>query len=47
MAGIYRPPNIKSELDIKLVDNIERAHLLNSETILIGDFNINTLGPVV
>ena len=43
MAGIYRPPNIKSELDIKLVDNIERAHLLNSETILIGDFNINTL----
>jgi hypothetical protein len=22
MAGIYRPPNIKSELDIKLVDNM-------------------------
>ena len=44
MAGIYRPPNIKSELDIKLVDNFERgAHLLNPEMILLGDFNINTL----
>ena len=43
MAGIYRPPNTKAELDIKLVDNFERVHLLNSETILIGDFNINTL----
>ena len=43
MAAIYRPPNVKSEVDKNLVENIERVHMLNRETILTGDFNIDWL----
>ena len=43
IAAIYRPPNVKCEVDEKLAENIERVHMLNSETILIGDFNIDFL----
>ena len=41
MAAIYRPPNVKCEVDKKLAENIERVHMLNRETILTGDFNID------
>ena len=43
MATIYRPPNVKCEVDKNLVENIERVHMLNRETILTGDFNIDWL----
>ncbi len=43
MAAIYRPPNVKCEVDKKLAENIERVHVLNCETFLIGDFNIDWL----
>lgn len=41
LAGIYRPPSAKAKYDKSLADNIERAYLLNMETILVGDFNID------
>ncbi|KAL9968992.1 hypothetical protein ACROYT_G021146, partial [Oculina patagonica] len=41
MAGVYRPPSVKADYDRKLADNIERAYLLNMETILTGDFNLD------
>ena len=43
MAGIYRSPNKKVEYDRKLSENIERAYMLNMETILTGDFNLDYL----
>ena len=43
MAAIYPPPNVKCEVDKKLAENIERVHMLNRETILTGDFNIDWL----
>ena len=43
IAAIYRPPNVKCEVDEKLAENIERVHMLNRETILMGDFNIDFL----
>ena len=39
----YRPPNVKCEVDKKLAENIEQVHMLNCETILTGDFNIDSL----
>lgn len=41
MAGVYRPPSVKADYDRKLAENIERAYLLNMETILTGDFNLD------
>lgn len=41
MAGIYRPPSYSKADDIALETNIERVYLLNQETILLGDFNID------
>ena len=35
------PPSVKADYDHKLAENIERAYLLNMETILMGDFNLN------
>ena len=44
-GGVYRPPNSNTHHDIKLADNIEKAYLLNLETIVLGDFNIDYLKP--
>ena len=44
-GGVYRPPNSNAHHDIKLADNIEKAYLLNLETIVLGDFNIDYLKP--
>ena len=41
VAGIYRPPSYTREQDDILERNIETAYLLNKETLLLGDFNIN------
>ncbi len=41
--GIYRPPNTSKDSDIKLGMNFENASLLNLETIILGDFNIDCL----
>lgn len=43
MAGIYRSPNKNVEYDRRLSENIENAYLLNMETILTGDFNLDFL----
>jgi len=43
ISGIYRPPTHLLADDIRLEGNIEQAYLLNKETILLGDFNIDTL----
>ena len=43
IAGIYRPPSSLKEKDQGLERNIESAYLLNKETILLGDFNIDFL----
>ena len=43
MAGIYRPPNTKADLDHRLAGNIERACSPNMETILLGDMNLDYL----
>ena len=40
-AGIYRPPNVNADYDNRLGKNIENVHLLNLETILLGDLNID------
>ena len=44
-GGVYRPPNSNTDHDIKLADNIEKAYLLNLETIVLGDLNIDYLKP--
>ena len=47
LAGIYRPPSSTRANDIALENNIEKADLLNEETILIGDFNIDASKPQI
>ena len=41
LSSIYRPPSYSKNHDQKLEANIENAYLLNKETILLGDFNID------
>ncbi|EDO29189.1 predicted protein [Nematostella vectensis] len=41
--GLYRPPSYCKEDDIALENNVESAYLLNFETIILGDLNINYL----
>ena len=41
MAGVYRPPSTNADYDHKLAESIEHAYLLNMETILTGDFNLD------
>ena len=36
-----RPPSYKKDQDIALEENIERVHLLNKETIILTDINID------
>ena len=43
MAGIYHSPSLKAEYDHRLAENIQRAYLLNMETILLGDINLDYL----
>ena len=43
MAGIYRSPSLKAEYDHRLDENIQRAYLLNMETILLGGMNLDYL----
>ena len=43
MAGVYRSPSLKAEYDHRLTENIQRAYLLNMETILLGDMNLDYL----
>ena len=43
IAGIYRPPSYKVADDKRLGKNIENAHLLNREIVILGDFNIDFL----
>ena len=47
LAGIYRPPSSTRADDIAHESNIEKADLLNKETILIGDFNIDASNPQI
>ena len=43
MAGVYRSPSLKAEYDHRLADNLQRAYLLNMETILLGDMSLDYL----
>ena len=43
LGGIYRPPNSVKIFDSKLGMNFENVSLLNLETIIVGDFNIDYL----
>ena len=43
IAGVYRLPSSTRSDDINLGKNIERGYLKNKETIILGDFNINSL----
>ena len=42
-GGVYRPPSIKVAANKRLGKNIENVNLLNKETILLGDINIDFL----
>ena len=41
IAGVYCPPSYSKNDDTKLEKNIEKGYLLNRETILLGDFNVD------
>ena len=43
LGGIYRPPNSVKIFDCKLGMNFESVSLLNLETIIVGDLNIDYL----
>ena len=43
MAGVYRSPSLKAEYDHRLAENINQTCLLNMETILLGDMNLDYL----
>ena len=43
LGGIYRPPNSVKIFESKLGMNFENVSLLNLETIIVGDFNIDYL----
>ena len=43
IGGVYRPPSFRVADDKRLGKNIENVHLLNKETILLGDINIDFL----
>ena len=43
LGGIYRPANTGKDSDSKLGMNFESVSLLNLETIILGDFNIDYL----
>ena len=41
LGSFYRPPSSKKDDDIKIEELIERVHLLNKETIIVSDINID------
>ena len=41
VSGIYRPPSFTKEDDVKLEKDIEMVFLMDKETILLADFNVN------
>jgi hypothetical protein len=41
IGSAYRPPSFKKDQDIVLEENFERVHLLNKETIILTDINID------
>lgn len=43
IGGVYRPPYFRVAVDKRLGKNSENVHLLNKETILLGDINIDFL----
>ena len=43
IAGVYRPSSSTRSDDINLGKNVECRYLKNKETIILGDFNINSL----
>ena len=43
IGGVYRSPSFRVADDKRLGKNIENVHLLNKETILFGDINIDFL----
>ena len=43
IGAVYRPPLFRGADDKRLAKNIENVHLLNKETILLGDINIDFL----
>lgn len=43
IGSIYRPPSYLKDDDAKLEANIEKVHLLNKETIILSDINIDFL----
>ena len=43
VAGVYRRPSYRIDDDKKLAKNFENASLMNKETILLGDFNVDYL----
>ena len=43
MAGVYRSPSLRAEYDHRLAENIQRAYLLNMETILLGEMSLDYL----
>ena len=44
-GALYRPPSSKLQDDLKFCSNIESAYLLNLETTIMSDFNIDVLKP--
>ena len=40
---IYRPPNVKVQIDSNIVSNLEGAILNSNETWLLGDVNVNLI----
>jgi hypothetical protein len=41
LGSLYRPPSSKKADDINIESNIERVNLLNKETIIVSDINID------
>lgn len=41
LGSFYRPPSSKKDDDIKIEELTERFHLLNKETIIVSDINID------
>lgn len=41
MTDVYLSPNVKAEYDFKLAENTEHASLLNVETILLEEMNLD------
>ena len=41
MTDVYHSPNVKAEYDCKLAENTEHASLLNVETILLEEMNLD------